>query len=451
MARRQQIHCDSERGSTLLVVLILMSALAAIAGGMSFMASTEKVLASNDVQEKKTFYLAEAAIEEAIQYLNTLGEPFLGTGINQDGPIALLTDAPRLGTGKVTVYIDPKDTNSGEATRFVQISARATHDNGRVSKALTMRVGQQNFSRYAYFSDLETRSNGGKIWFWSGDNLYGPVHTNEQFHIYGSPTFYSEVSSVAPDIDYYNGGPPADNPDFRQGIDLGVEPIPLPQDLTIIRAKAQSPDGLYLTGMTTAQIEIRYNATLGKSELIVRRDNGSPQTYQIPPNGTVFVNGQVEVQGELAGQLTIASGGDMRIMDDVFYHTDPRVDPSSRDILGLVSEKNVIVAATQANLDSGDETIMGAIMALGESFTVENFWQGAPRGKLKLYGGLIQKRRGPVGTFSGSRQVSGYDKAYDHDIRLMDTPPPAYPTTGVIERMTWREIDPATDISANTF
>lgn len=439
-----------ERGSTLLVVLIIMSAIGAIAGGMSLMARTESVLASNDVQDKETFYLCESAVEEAVAYLNTLGEPFLGTGPNRDQPVALMTDAQRE-HGKVSVYLDAKDTNSGQATRFVQISARAVHDNGRVAKALSVRVGQQNFSRYAYFSDLEVRPSGSLIWFFSGDQLYGPVHTNDQFHISGNPVFHQETSSVASTIDYYNGGPPNDNPDFRQGVSLGAAEIPLPQDLTVLKAKAQSSSGLYLTGMTTAKIDIQYDSGTGTSRLVVIKDSGAPATYDLPENGVVYVDGAAEVKGELAGKLTIATKHDLRITDDVKYHTDPRTDPTSEDILGLISERNVVMAATTANLDSGDETVMASVMALGESFSAENYSSGSPRGKLKLYGGVVQMRRGPVGTFNSSGIVSGYEKAYSHDIRLLDNPPPAFPTTGQIERISWSQIDPATNIQANVF
>jgi hypothetical protein len=419
---------DGERGSALVVVLIVMSAVAAIAVGMSLMARTESTLAANDVEQKETFYLAEAATEEAINYLNSLGEPFRGSGSSRDQPVAYLQNQAR-GAGHITVYLDAKDTNGGEATRYVQ----------------------QNFSRFAYFSDLETQANGTKIWFFSRDNLYGPVHTNDQFHISGTPTFYQEASSVSSTIDYYSGGPPADQPDFKKGVTLGAARVSLPADLSILKAKAQATGGLYITGMTKAVITITYNAALGVSELVVKKDAAAPVTYSLPANGVVYVNGITEVSGALAGQLTIASKNDLRIVDDVVYHTDPRTDPTSSDLLGLISEANVVMAATSANLDSGDETVMAAVMALGESFTAENYSQGSPRGKLKLYGGIIQKRRGPVGTFSGTTVVSGYEKAYSADLRLMDTPPPAFPTTGIIERIAWQELDPSTDIAANVF
>jgi len=68
-----------------------------------------------------------------------------------------------------------------------------------------------------------------------------------------------------------------------------------------------------------------------------------------------------------------------------------------------------------------------------------------------VYGGIIQKKRGAVGTFnSGSGAiVTGYEKNYSYDPRLMDNPPPAFPTTGQVEKVAWNEIDPSTDISRN--
>ena len=446
---RQVRSRDNERGSTLIVVLLIMAALTAVAGTAAYMVSTESMLASNDVVEKEMFYLAESAMEEAVQYLNELGEPFVGDGSNHDEPTVVM-DHEKRGSGYISVYIDPKDTNGGQSTRFLQISTRATHVSGRSSKVLQMRVGQQNFARYAYFSDSEKSSGGNTIWFMDEDELFGPVHTNDQLHISGKPTFHEEVTSAASTIDL-KSGPPTDAPDFRKGVELGAPKIELPSDLALIKARAQQSAGMYITGMTTAEIEIYYNTALQRSQLKVKKDSGTVQTYELPSNGVVYVDGVAKVKGKLAGQLTIASRKDLYIIDDVVYSVDPRLDPNSTDVLGLISEQNIIVAATQANMDVGDETIMAAIMALNTSFTVEDYNKDSPRGKLKVYGGIIQETRGAVGTFSGTSVKSGYQKAYDHDARLMDTPPPAFPTTGTVERMTWRELDPSTDISQNMF
>ena len=265
-----------------------------------------------------------------MHYLNRWASRFAAPAPTATSRVALVSDAPRQGIGNVTVYLDAKDTNDGQATRYVQISARAIHANGRVAKARPMRVGQQNFSRYAYFSDLELRSNGTKIWFATGDNLYGPVHTNDQFHISGTPTFHQETSSVASTIDYQNGGPPTDNPDFKKGVTLGAAEIPLPSDLIDPAAKAQATDGLFITGIDDRRRSTSTTTRAGQARSSwSRKDGGAPTTYDLPANGVVYVDGIAEVRGQLAGQLTIASPRDLRIVDDVTYHTDPRIDPTS--------------------------------------------------------------------------------------------------------------------------
>jgi hypothetical protein len=80
-------------------------------------------------------------------------------------------------------------------------------------------------------------------------------------------------------------------------------------------------------------------------------------------------------------------------------------------------------------------------MALGNSFTVENWWEGSPKGTLTVFGGIIQDERGPTGTFNPetNNKISGYSKNYQYDVRLITNPPPFYPTTGDYVVVTWRE------------
>ena len=182
-------------------------------------------------------------------------------------------------------------------------------------------------------------------------------------------------------------------------------------------------------------------------------NGGAYNTMAYPSNGVIYVQGLAQVEGKVKGQVTIGSNGDIRIMDNIIYNTDPRIDPTSTDLLGLVSDQNVIMWNSTANLDTADETVMAAIMALNTSWTAQNYNSGSPRGKLIVYGGIIQKQRGAVGTFNSSTGaiVTGYEKAYSYDPRLMDNPPPAFPTTGQVEKVAWTEVDPSIDISLNVW
>jgi hypothetical protein len=93
---------------------------------------------------------------------------------------------------------------------------------------------------------------------------------------------------------------------------------------------------------------------------------------------------------------------------------------------------------------------MGVMMALKTSFRVENYSSGPTdvndcgtvdwgRGCLFLTGGIIQERRGAVGTTGGT----GFLKRYSYDRCAVTIPPPYFPTTGrfIDNRLT--EMDPA--------
>jgi hypothetical protein len=81
--------------------------------------------------------------------------------------------------------------------------------------------------------------------------------------------------------------------------------------------------------------------------------------------------------------------------------------------------------------------IDASIMALNTSFMLTNWWVGPAKGTLTVFGGIIQKERGPVGTFSGTTKVSGYSKNYQYDTRLLNSPPPFVPTTGDYITLSW--------------
>jgi len=435
-----------EDGAVLVIVILILVAITGIVMGVSSISVNETQLASNEKLDKKVFYLTEGGVEKTLKYLAGLSVPFKGSGVNRDQPVQLFNEQPIYGIGKVTSYIDPLDSNSGETTRFVGVTVRGTLDGSGITKVLRVKVGQQNFSRYSYFSDMEKSPGGTTIWWYDHDELHGPVHTNDQLHIHGNPTFYDEVASAASSVDYYHGGPPQDNPDFREGLTLDASVIPLPANTDMLYNAANESGGLQLNG-NPVHIEFDFD---GSNNRIVRVTvSGTTTDMNYPSNGVIYVNGNAEVEGMVRGQVTVGCSGTIRVTDNLVYETDPRTDPTSNDYTGLVAEQNVLVAYNSANWDSGDETIMAAIMALNTSWEAENYSSGSPRGKLIVYGGIIQAQRGPVGTFNSYGIVSGYEKDYSFGERLLDNPPPAFPTTGQVEKVSWTELDPSTDITAN--
>ena len=172
------------------------------------------------------------------------------------------------------------------------------------------------------------------------------------------------------------------------------------------------------------------------------------------------------VSGALSGQLTIGSQNDVIVDGNITYQdctswaraaqTSPcRYNTGINDSLGLIAYNYVEVdhpVANQTLLGSllpacgqpdivgitlppplclpgaapNNVTIDAAILALNQSFVVNNYTQGAPEGTLTVYGAIAQFARGPVGTFNSGGLFSGYTKGYTWDPRLPLYSPPSY-------------------------
>ncbi len=182
--------------------------------------------------------------------------------------------------------------------------------------------------------------------------------------------------------------------------------------------------------------------------------------------------GDAFVSGDLSGQFTIGTQNDV-VIDGNLTYADcsgnwttgqsgledfcPYSVAGPNDSLGLVAdsyvEVNHPVASTGdgvlascdgtagalcdpatpggALVDGTDQsgiTIDAAILALNESFLVNNFDVGSAEGKLAIYGSVQQFARGPVGTFGVEGPVSGYTKNYTWDPLLTYLAPPGYLT-----------------------
>ncbi len=148
--------------------------------------------------------------------------------------------------------------------------------------------------------------------------------------------------------------------------------------------------------------------------------------YNSNAKGVIHFNGNVGVSGVLNGRITMYANGSIVLLDDLRYANDP-VKGVCRDILGLISDKDIVIADNSlldpqpvngsGTLvmpdDSKDIDIHAVMMSLGSSFRVENYSTGPTsfnncgttvngRGCINLSGGLIQKIRGAVGTSGGT-------------------------------------------------
>jgi titin len=193
------------------------------------------------------------------------------------------------------------------------------------------------------------------------------------------------------------------------------------------------------------------------------------QTSNPDAEGDAFVN------GALSGQLTIGTANNV-IIDGSLTYADcagtwttgqsgsstpsmglcPYSVGGTNDTLGLIANNYVEInrpilasssggnspsvlspcgATPAATCDPSDGTngitVDAALLALTQSFVVNNYYDGGTEGNLTVYGSIQQYARGPVGTFNVNYQgvpspASGYVKEYTWDPLLDFVSPPSY-------------------------
>jgi type II secretory pathway pseudopilin PulG len=416
----------------LIIVLLMMLTGSFVAGMFSQKAATES---QHNVMS--AFYVAESAAAAAYLWVqNPAPNPLPGQGevieITQYLAVSsiVIPEKPHLDiNARAWAYRVPGVSNP----RFIIFSLGSVLDENQrqlASRQVVKEVQLENFTKYAYFTDDEhflVWYGEVPVWFTTGSFLEGPVHTNSNFNISGDPIFDGPVSSHGDFINYMNGGPPADNPDFRQGIQLGVDAKPTNRlNANRLKTAAGSGAGMTLTGDTTVAL-----VSDGTMNVTNSNEGWDNQNMLIPGNGALFVEGgDLTISGTLKGKLTAGSSDNIVISDNLLYETDPTVAPSN-DMLALISETNVIVSSDAPH----NVSVFGTVIATEGSFIVENWSQGPAKGTLTVYGGIIQIERGPVGTFNPrtNRRVSGYEKDYYYDQRFWYDPPNWVPTTGDYE------------------
>ncbi len=424
---------NKRKGFILLFSYGIVAVLLILVAAFTARSISEWRTAERERNSVAALYAAEAGVDYGLDWLRAQNIPPGGTAS------FTLPAGPALSSGAYTVWIDPDDNNPNAYLKKYAILSNGR--NGDCERNVSYLVQVDSFARYIWLTDMEVfrqQGNDIPVYFSTGDTLSGPTHTNGNYNISGTPVFNDVVSSAEDFINYLHGGPPTDNPTFAEGIQLGAEEIPMPSKALDLRTAAVQ-HGYHFEGPTT----IVLNAV---GTMTVTNDKLAPhtQTMALPANGAVFVTGaqageNLHVSGTLQGQLSIGTNRDLIIDGNITYATDPRINPDSTDVLGLIAEKDVVIAQG-ASPQGGDLTIQASMMAMDDSFYLDD-WANELKGTLNIYGGIIQDRRGPVGTFSSrtGQKVSGYSKNYVYDSRLRTLPPPFYPTTGDYVGLSWRE------------
>ncbi len=304
-----------------------------------------------------------------------------------------------------------------------------------ITNQVQLVLSPSRFSKFAYYSVNE----GGTIWWTGSDTVWGPFHTQDYMNVYQHPVFYGKATTKR-SLKYYSSKK-NDYPMFYNGFEQGVD-LPLPTDgLSPIEAAADD-NGYKFSGKDTVYLtfagdSIRFRYQWNKKDTTVL-------TASLAPNGVIFAkNSVIRLKGTVKGQYTVAasstnsSKGDVFLDDDIVYSKDPRIYPTSTDLLGIVAKNDIIITQNTAN--NNDININASMYSETKGFGAENYDTRPVSGNINLLGGIIQNTRAAVGTFSGGVTNHGFNKRYKYDDRLMHSYPPAFPGTGKYEIVSWLE------------
>lgn len=297
------------------------------------------------------------------------------------------------------------------------------------------------------------------ISFINGEQINGPLHTNDALVICGRPYFGRDAAdaievSSPPRGWFSNCSSWNDQPIFR-GTFVTNSPVLTPPPTNTALANV---DGVRTyTGQT--------KIVLSGTNMTVT-NNGTTSTVPIPSSGVVYIDngacssafnpftatyptsstcGNALVSGTYSGRLTIAAENDIIIEDDI-----RRSGSNPDEMLGLIANnfvrvKHPICPSSNLNCTTSAQTAKGscnggvngngsqpnlridaAILAIAHSFIVDHYDCGGDLGTLTVNGAISQKFRGAVGTFGGWSGGTGYDKNYNYDDRLRYISPPHF-------------------------
>jgi hypothetical protein len=295
------------------------------------------------------------------------------------------------------------------------------------------------FSKFAYYSVYE----GTNIWWMNKDTVWGPFHTQDILRAANHPVFFGKASSKG-GIKYYTNQA-TDKPYFYGGYEQGVD-LSLPTNgVTALKTPAQN-QGLYFNGNLSGKgtVYLKFD----RDYLYFRYSTSTPyDSVYLPsaaPNGVIYIdNGVARIQGTVKGAYTIACSGTSSgkgtiwLDDDIVYSKDPRTDPTSTDMLGIVAQSNVWITDNPAN--NNNININASIYVEQGGFGAQNYNTRPVSGTINLLGGIIQNTRQAVGTFNNGVIKTGFSKSYRYDDRFMTASPPFFPGTGGFEIVSWYE------------
>jgi hypothetical protein len=390
---------NRKAGFALVFAIIIMSLIMAVMASFFAITTSDLALANTTANTIRAYYLAEAGLARKFVELR---------GGNAS---SLSTQTMTLATGNTGTYEVGVEALSGSSLPAYTLRSTGTYNN--ISKTISLTVQQASYSRYVYIGS----DRGGWYYFNTSSVVRGSLYDNQQLGISGDPVFYGPVSTTASSISYYHGGPPLDNPDFRDSLTLGAPGISVltstwpSQVMSPLMTAAWQAGGLYLSGGRTIRLTLLSNGTMN----VTKVEEGINYNVPLPQNKALYVDAKwLYISGILSGQLTIGTGAYIFVSNNILYADDPRTNPASTDMLALLTTNILYLPIDVPNLEIDAYIVAKSFRSVG----------GGQADSITLYGGITwMTTNWSVRDF---QPISG-QIYYTHDTRMENTPPAYLP------------------------
>jgi hypothetical protein len=225
-----------------MLTLVLTAATSALALSAIFLTSESNMLTRSYDKERDLRYAAEAGLQMGKSRMNN--DPYalpdsLYTQVDTNVVVPSASGTANANM-KVNVYIGPTGSTTGQFGRFASVIAVAS-DAGGWTTARRLELAQENFARFAYWSNSETNS-GSTIYFGNNDNLWGPVWSNDDIHIHSTGATFHDDVGTAQSVSGAGYGT------FIKGYAENMAPIPLPNNTQLSKLSGYASSGSFNFG-----------------------------------------------------------------------------------------------------------------------------------------------------------------------------------------------------------
>ena len=250
---------QNRRGMAMITTMMLTAALGAIALSAIYLADGSRTGARVSDRALNLTYAADAALQMGKSYINTDPDAMPENGYREitfNGGVLKNADGSPIKGLTVRLWAGPTGATSGQFGAFGSLIAEATDlAGGRVVRRLEL--AQENFARFAYWSNRET--NGvGPIWFGGGDVIFGPAWSNDTVRVLAkgglpfSAQFRDDFGTAKQIIQ-------PDQAEFWKGYVENAKPIAMPLPAALPNMQALATPG-----------RLHFNAPTGGDETTVR-------------------------------------------------------------------------------------------------------------------------------------------------------------------------------------